>query len=148
MKLIYKGKEYTLAELREEQRLFSENLQLPDYFRKVGLPMLIGFDYGYCLAFEFLDDVYSQAASARYALLLGHKKLHDSNHISWRSGETGQYWLRYEYLKNSIIWYNASYEMLWQALWFGYFLFRNLDFTVKKKKGVIDSDKTCCRTLK
>ncbi|WP_162054210.1 hypothetical protein [Pontibacter pamirensis] len=41
--------------------------------------------------------------------------------------------IRYQFLKNSIVWYSASYEMLWQALWFGFFLFRKNNFIIKKK---------------
>lgn len=133
MKFIYQDKQYSLAELKKEQQAFEKDLEVPNYLRKTVQPKLLGFDSGYCIAYDFLDDVYSQIASARYALLMGHKKLHDSNYISWSSGEIGQYWLRYEYLKNSIIWYSASYEMLWQALWFGYFLFRKLEFKIKNK---------------
>ncbi|WP_162054209.1 hypothetical protein [Pontibacter pamirensis] len=90
MKFIYQNKEYLLAELKEEQNAFEKELEVPDYLRKVEHLKLLGFDYGYCIAYDFFDDLYSQVTSARYALLMGHKKLYDSNYIKWSSGEIGQ----------------------------------------------------------
>lgn len=134
MKIIYQGKEYTIKELKEEQMLFSKSLEGSEYLQDHGDAEWFCDDPGYMLALTFFKDVYSQISSARFSLLMGHKKLHDSNYVNWKSGEIGQYWLRYHYLRNSIIWYNSSFDLLWQVLWFGFYLFRKIELKDNNKK--------------
>jgi len=128
MNIIYQGKEYTIEELRREQKLFEKSLEVPEYLQMDQVYDFVCLNPGYKLAIDFLGDLYFQITSARFALIMGHKKLHDSNYVSWDSGALGQIWLRSQYLRNAIVWYNSSYDLLWQAIWFGYSLFRKIGF--------------------
>lgn len=139
MKIIYQGKEYQLEDLRREQKQFEQSLEVPEYLKTEQVYDFVCFDPGYKLALGFFNDIYFQIASARFALIMGHKKLHDSNYVSWESGAIGQLWLRTEYLRNSIIWYNSSYDLLWQSVWFGFSLFRKIKLG-KPPKQIHDVD--------
>lgn len=142
MKVIYQNKEYTIEQLNKEQRDFENSLDVPNYLHSNDGLDFFCFDPQYKLAIDFFSDLYSQITSARFALVMGHKKLHDSNYVKWNSGEIGQYWLRFQYLKNSINWYNSSFDILWQAIWFGFALYRKIEFSRSPKKiHDIDSPK-------
>ncbi len=78
---------------------------------------------------------------------MGHKKIHDSNFVNWESGAIGQFWLRYQYIKNSIIWYNSSFDILLQTLWFGFSLYKKININ-KKRITEIDSSETYKELLK
>lgn len=134
LKILYQGKEHRLEELRAEQKMFEKSLEVPEYLQTDQAYDFVCNDPGYKLALGFLNDLYFQITSARFALLMGHKKIHDSNYVSWESGALGQLWLRSQYLRNSIIWYNSSYDLLWQAVWFGYSLFRKINFGKPTRK--------------
>jgi len=135
MKIIYQNIEYTLQKLKHEQMNFEKSLEVPNYLILDGFIEFFCFDPEYKLAVEFCRDLYNQITSARFALILGHKKLHDSNYINWESDDLGQYWLRFQYLKNSINWYNSSFDILLQVIWFGFALYRIILFKDSLKKN-------------
>jgi hypothetical protein len=141
MEIIYLNKKYTIKKLEEEQKKFQRALENPEFLIKKGLTDIFCFDPAYKIALDFFENIYNQFTAARFSLIMGHKKLHDSKYINWESGEEGQFWFRFMYLKNSIIWYNSSFELLWQAIWFGYRLYRNTEID-KKIIHEIDSSKT------
>lgn len=148
-KIVYKGKEYALEEIKKEQKLFQQGLEVPEFLKLDTMFDMFCVDPGYKIAKSIFDDLYIQVTSARFALIMGHQKLHDSNYISWQSGELGQLWLRSQYLRNSIIWYNSSYDLLWQSLWFGFALYRKILFK-KPRRFIhdIDSKNTFQEVLK
>lgn len=142
MKFIYQNIEYTIEKLNEEQRNFEKLLDVPSYLQTDGNIDFFCLDPDYKLALDFFQDLYSQITSARFALIMGHKKLHDSNYVNQNSGKIGQYWLRFQYLKNAINWYNSSFDILWQTIWFGFALYKNIEFGRSPRKILqIDSPK-------
>lgn len=64
--------------------------------------------------------MYKLIASARDALINSFDKFYDGNVIEWDSSYTAHIWMRGEYLKNSIIWYNSCEDYIYQILWFAY----------------------------
>lgn len=139
MKIIYKGKEYSLKDLKIAQKTFNDSLKIPEYIAEYNGTMEYRcFDERYKLVFLFYIEHYEQLISARFALINSYRKIQDSNYINWNSGDYGQYWLRFQYLKNSIIWYNSSFELILQSLWFGFKLYNKINFK-NKPYNTIDS---------
>lgn len=128
MKFVYKDRKYTWNEWTEEYNRFVECLELPDDFRidlnlrEFGLIQ----DIGYSIAIDKFRELYSIIAGARSALMNAYLKFYDSNIISWESGYKGHLWMRFEHLKNAIIWYNASEDYIYQILWFAYDMYPDL----------------------
>jgi len=141
MKFIYKDKEYTLNDLEKEHKKFAKSIKNPSFLLSNRFPLTFAFDPGYNIASDFFYDLYKQITSAKFALIMGHKKIHDRNFVNWESGATGQYWLRFQYIKNSIIWYNSSFDILLQTLWFGFSLYKRIKIN-KKRINEIDSSET------
>lgn len=113
----YKGKVYTLKELMEDSNEFSNSLK---FFKKVKhSPIFLIDDIGYIIAIEKINQLYNLIASSRFGLIEAHKKLHKSP-IEWKSGYVGQLWLRSQYLKNSIVWYNSCLDYVYQIIWFAF----------------------------
>lgn len=152
MEFIYKNKHYSWEEFSKERNNFISELELPDT-RKVReyREICIVHDVGYGIALEKSLDYYRTFTSARFALINAHEKFFDSNYISWESGYKGQLWLRSEYLRNSIIWYNSCEDFLYQVLWFAYelhsrpitsrenYLFSLKECTFSKLKGKLEN---------
>lgn len=141
MEFIYKNKQYTWEEFGEEKDNFIESLQLPDTkTAREYRECCILHDIGYGIALEKLLDYYRTFTSARFALINAHEKFFDSNYISWESGYRGQLWLRSEYLRNSIIWYNSCEDFLYQVLWFAFELHSK---PISNRENYISSLKEC-----
>ncbi len=78
MDLVYKDKIYTLEELYLAQISFEKSLEGVDYLILKNFFEFACLDPSYNLAVGLFRDLYSQLSSARFALLLGFRKLHDS----------------------------------------------------------------------
>lgn len=137
----YKGKSYSWDEWNKEYNEFIESLELPDDLRiDIGTRELsLLHDIGYGIAIDKFLELYSMIASARSALINAFEKFYDSNIISWNSGYKGQLWMRFQYLKNAIIWYNSCEDYIYQIIWFAYDLYprainseENYLFNIKK----------------
>ena len=128
LKIVYKGKEYLLEDLQRESNDLQKELILPKEFQVSDLITEFGLinDKGYAIAGEKFRDLYSVIASARFALIKAHTKIHQ-NEVSWGSGYIGQLWLRSQYLQNSIIWYNSCEDYTLQIIWFAFEFFTNLE---------------------
>ena len=144
MKLIYQKKEYTLSDLEKENNNFTKKLKNPNFLISNRFAINFAFDPEYNIASDFFYNLYNQITRARFALIMGHKKIHDRNYVDWKSGEKGQYWLRSQYLENSIIWYNSSFDILLQTIWFGFSLYRKIN---KLRINKIDSPETYNKLL-
>jgi hypothetical protein len=81
---------------------------------------------------------YTQCASARFALIQAHKKFYDSNMISWESGYKAQLWMRFQYLKNAVVWYNSYEDYIYQLIWFEFEMYT----------GSINNEKNYVQSLK
>ena len=135
LKIIYKDKEYTLEELISESNELLKGLTVPIEFQFQN--SIIGWclinDKGYAVAGEKFKDLYSVIASARFALLNAHTKIHKHN-ISWQSGYPAQLWLRSQYLQNSILWYNSCEDYILQIIYFAFDFYSDLKQYKKEMK--------------
>lgn len=122
LSLIYKDKEYSWEEWVQEYESFVENLELPtDLEVNPGYrDMLIIHDKGYSIAADKFIDLFHLIASARFGLINAFQKFYDSNIISSENSYEAHLWMRSEYVKNSIIWYNSCEDYIYQILWFGF----------------------------
>ncbi|MDB2051958.1 hypothetical protein QTI42_07855 [Clostridium perfringens] len=122
IKFVYNRKEYTLDELINDYNTFSREVELPNDLTEYSIlkPEILVVDKGYAISVGKLDELYGMIASARNALILSYQKFYDSNIISFESGEIGQLWMRAEYLKNAIVWYNSCEDYIYQIIWFAY----------------------------
>lgn len=127
LKIIYREKEYLLEDLQEESNDFSKGLLLPLDFKVKSIVTDVGLQYdkGYAIAGEKFRDLYSVLASARFALINAHTKIHKSG-ITWESGYSGQMWLRSQFLQNSILWYNSCEDYFLQVIWFAFDFYSDL----------------------
>jgi hypothetical protein len=121
LKITYKGKDFSLKELIEDNNDFMKSLSIPDElnltpadFRFTSLG-----DFGYLIAWNKFRHLYGLLATARFAVTEAHKKLHKSP-VLWSNGYVGQLWIRSEYLKNAILWYNSCEDYLLQIIWFAF----------------------------
>jgi hypothetical protein len=123
MEFVYKGKNYSWEEWNKEYLLFVDELELPNDLM-IDLNMRefsLTHDIGYGIAIDKFRELYSLIASARLSLINAFQKFYDSNIINWNSGGyRAQLWMRYNHLKNSIIWYNSCEDYTYQILWFAY----------------------------
>lgn len=73
---------------------------------------------GYYIAFQKWKDLYHTFTSAQYALV----QSSHSHHQGIYSNKPGfeQLWLRSEFAKNAIIWYNSCYDLFLQIIYFAY----------------------------
>lgn len=128
MKFIYKEVVYTWEEWNTEYTNFINSIELPDNFRiDINIrEFSLLHDIGYSIAIDKFIELYSMVASARSALINAFEKFYDSNIISWESGYKGQLWMRFQYLKNAIVWYNACEDYIYQIVWFAYDLYPNV----------------------
>jgi hypothetical protein len=122
--ITYKGDRFTLKELIEDNNAFSASLKL--YNTKRYSELLFMHDMGYMIANEKLKQVSDLVATSRFALIEAHKKLHKSP-VEWRSGYPGQIWLRTQYLKNAIVWYNSILDYVYQIVWFAFDFYKKID---------------------
>ncbi|SDF43833.1 hypothetical protein SAMN05216464_11816 [Mucilaginibacter pineti] len=128
LKISYKGKDYTLKELVEDNNQFSKLILIPDRLNKHYSSLLVSssMDFGYIIALDKFKHLYSLLATARFALTQAHQKLHKSP-VTWSSGYLGQLWIRSQFLKNSVLWYNSCDDYFLQIIWFAF------DFTDPNK---------------
>lgn len=122
IKFVYKEKYYTLDELINDYNVFSREVELPNDLTEYSIfkSEILTVDTDYAIAVSKLDELYGMIASARNALILSYQKFYDNNIISFESGEVGQLWMRAEYLKNAIVWYNSCEDYIYQIIWFAY----------------------------
>lgn len=73
---------------------------------------------GYRIAFEKFQDLLQTFTSARYALLQTSHNKHEGVY-SDKPG-LAQLWVRKEFAKNAIIWYNSCYDLILQIIYFGF----------------------------
>ncbi len=120
--LSYRGKEYTWEEFNNEHIKFINQLELPDdLLINWGIrDFSVVHDVGYSIAISKFRELYRVIASARYALINAHQKFYDSNVIGVEGDYRNQIWMRSQFLKNSIIWYNSCEDYIFQILWFGF----------------------------
>lgn len=142
MEFVYKGNKYSWNEWNKEYNDFINRLELPDDFRiEINLrEHSLLQDIGYAIAFDKFAELYSLTASARSALLNSFNKFYDSNIISWESGYRGQLWMRFEYLKNAIVWYNSCEDYIYQIIWFAYDMY---PFTINSQEMYLKNLKEC-----
>ncbi|WPU96229.1 hypothetical protein SNE25_11940 [Mucilaginibacter sabulilitoris] len=128
LKIFYKGKDYTLKELVEDNNQFSRSILIPDQLHKQYSSFLVSssMDFGYIIALDKFNHLYSLLTTARFALTQAHQKLHKSP-VTWSSGYLGQLWIRSQFLKNSFLWYNSCDDYFLQIIWFAF------DFTDPNK---------------
>ncbi len=122
MKFIYRDKEYDWDEWHKEKSKFVDRLELPeDLLIDWGLrDHSVIHDIGYSVAMDKYRDLYRLIASARSALINSFDKFYESNIIQWGSDYKAQIWMRSEFLKNSIVWYNSCEDYIYQAIWFAF----------------------------
>ncbi|MFC1223360.1 hypothetical protein ACFE6N_06090 [Pedobacter sp. BG31] len=84
-----------------------------------GLEFISLGDFGYLIARDKFRQLYSLLATVRFAVCEAHKKLHKSP-ILWSNGYIGQMWIRSQYLKNAVLWYNSCDDYLLQIIWFAF----------------------------
>lgn len=122
LRFVYRGKEYGWEEWHEEKKKFVDKLELPDdLLIDWGLrDASIAHDRGYSIAMDKYRELYYLIASARNALINSFDKFYESNIIQWGSDYKAHIWMRSEYLKNSIIWYNSCEDYIYQAIWFAF----------------------------
>lgn len=121
LKITYKGKDYSLKALIEDNNDFMKSLCIPDELNMA--PADFKFtslgDFGYLIARNKFRHLYGLLATARFAVTEAHKKLHKSP-VLWSNGYIGQLWIRSEYLKNAVLWYNSCEDYLLQIIWFAF----------------------------
>ncbi|MCX2432870.1 hypothetical protein [Pedobacter sp. GR22-10] len=133
--LNYKDKTYTLKELIEDNNNFSDSLK---FFNDSKRPDIFFVnDVGYCIALEKVEQLYNLIASSRFSLIEAHNKLHKSP-VEWKSGYLGQLWLRAQYLKNSIIWYNSCLDYVYQIIWFAFDFFGEIKTKKDYRRELIE----------
>ncbi|HEY1009838.1 MAG TPA: hypothetical protein VGE26_11410 [Sphingobacteriaceae bacterium] len=117
----YKGSEFTLQDLKKQNNDFATSLELPNEFlvNLSRLPYAMCGDIGYILASEKFHQLYSLIATARFALISAHQKIH-KHLVQWESGSAGQFWLRSQYLKNAILWYDSCKDYFLQIIFFAF----------------------------
>jgi hypothetical protein len=121
LKITYKGQEYTLKQLIEDNNDFMKSLAIPESLNlpPADLKFTSLGDFGYLIARDKFRHLYGLLATARYAASEAHKKLHKGP-VLWSSGYTGQMWIRSQFLKNAILWYNSCDDYLLQIIWFAF----------------------------
>ncbi len=122
IEFIYKGSKYTWEEWHISNKKFEESLELPeDYKVDFGLRHFLPvYDSGYAIASDKFFELYHLIASARNALINAHQKFFDSNIMSWEHSYLPQLWMRFQYLKNAIVWYDSCEDYILQIIWFGF----------------------------
>lgn len=115
----YKGKDYTLKELVEDNDQFGQSLEMPDILKKQYSAYMMMMDFGYLIASDKFKQLYSLLASAKFALTQSHQKLHNSP-LTWSAGYSEQLWIRSQYLKNAFLWYNSCDDYFLQIIWFAF----------------------------
>lgn len=121
MEFIYKDKKYSWDEWHDEKRKFVDNLELPNDFDLTSTSYFsVIHDVGYTIGMNKYTELSHLIASARTALLKSFDKFYQSNDIKWGSPYEAHIWMRSEYLKNSIIWYNSCEDYIYQAIWFAF----------------------------
>jgi len=145
MEFVYKGHTYSWNEWYKEYTRFIDRLELPnDFLVDINLrEHSILQDIGYGIAFDKFIELYNLIASARSALINSFEKFYDTNIISWESGYKGQLWMRFEYLKNSIIWYNSCEDYIYQIIWFAYDIY---PYLINSKEKYLKNLKECSRS--
>lgn len=127
MEFVYRNQKYSWEEWNKDYGDFVDSIELPDDFRidiNIREHSLLQ-DIGYSIAIDKFIELYSMIASARFALMNAYQKFYDSNVISWESGYQGHLWMRFQYLKNAIVWYNSCEDYIYQILWFAYDMYPN-----------------------
>jgi hypothetical protein len=142
MEFIYREKKYSWEEFVNEQKTFVDSLDLPDSLRiEPGFrEFCILHDIGYGIGCDKFAELYSMIASARFALIQAHEKFYDSNVISWESGYEAQLWMRFQYLKNAIVWYNSCEDYIYQIIWFAFDMYTG---SINNEKNYLQSLKDC-----
>ena len=106
--------------------------------------LLGSIDSGSYIAAGFLGDLYHQLTSASFALTMAKKEFH-ANVVKSESGPIGQYWLRFQFLRNSIHWYHASLDILLNVIWFKLYLHKKIKIKNENNEMVplpeMDSEK-------
>jgi hypothetical protein len=122
LKFVYKDKEYSWDEWRNEYNQFVESLELPGDITEGLLisDMVAAHDIGYSIAMDKTYELYELIASARFALINAYQKYFESNILAFNNPYKAHLWLRSQYLKNSIVWYNSCEDYIYQILWFGF----------------------------
>lgn len=122
LEFIYKGEKYSWEEWHNEKKEFIKSLELPDDLSMDWAlrDWSIAYDVGYSIAIEKFMELYKLIASARSSLINSFDKFYDSSVIEWGSNYKAHIWMRGEYLKNSIVWYNSCEDYIYQILWFAY----------------------------
>jgi len=117
----YKGQNYTLKQLTQDNNDFSKSLEIPEELNMPpdDLKSIALGDSGYLIAKDKFRHLYGLLTTGRFAASEAHKKLHKGP-IQWSSGYTGQMWVRSQYLKNAMLWYNSCEDYLLQIIWFAF----------------------------
>ncbi|WP_226701790.1 hypothetical protein [Priestia aryabhattai] len=117
--LTYKDKTYSWEELKEENNRFIKSLERPDDFLNyVNLwNVLIHRDEHYCMAIDRIESLYHLIGTARFSLANSFKKFPDSDIVSLKAPYVFQLAIRANHLKNSIVWYNACEDYIYQIIW-------------------------------
>ncbi|ESU71174.1 hypothetical protein T260_15060 [Geobacillus thermopakistaniensis] len=131
LKFVYKDKEYSWDEWRNEYNQFVDSLELPDDITEGLLisDMVAAHDIGYSIAMDKTYEIYELIASARFALINAYQKYFESNILAFNNPYKAHLWLRSQYLKNSIVWYNSCEDYIYQVLWFGFELHRRKTYS-------------------
>lgn len=79
---------------------------------------ILGADPGYNIAFFKYDELVKVFTSARYALVQASHEKHERVYSS-KPG-LAQLWIRSEFAKNGIIWYNSCYDYILQVIYFAF----------------------------
>jgi hypothetical protein len=121
LKITYKGQDYTLKQLIQDNNDFMKSLAIPEALNlpPADLKFTSLGDFGYLIARDKFRHLYGLLATARFAASEAHKKLHKGP-VLWSSGYTGQMWVRSQYLKNAVLWYNSCDDYLLQIIWFAF----------------------------
>lgn len=123
--ITYKDKTYTLEELIADNNDFAKRM-VSFKPNSPNQEILYSQDIGYYIANRKVHQLYDLFSNAKFSLINAHKKLHKSS-IEWRSGNLGQLWLRSQYLRNAIIWYNSCIDYVYQIVWFAFDFYGKLD---------------------
>jgi len=137
LKFVYKKTEYSWEEWHKQKNSFISNLELPKEL--IISPLIISFaavhDPGYSIAMYKMSELYHVIASARFALIQAYEKFYDSNIVLREQSYVAQTWMRSQFLKNSILWYNSCIDYICQILWFGFDMHgKNISEYVKSKE--------------
>lgn len=66
-----------------------------------------------------MQDLYDEICSARFALINSCRNEYNE-FLSFDTNYKGHLWIKSQFLNNAIIWYNNSFDILLQVLWFHY----------------------------